>query len=224
MPFDSYTSLLTTIDSWLGQRPELTQIYPDFVTLAESRLYRDLRATEMMQRRMALLNEAYEWLPDDFLQMDRVVVRPGSQGGSSIQAVRLSGYTPGQLTSRYGDMTAPLPEAYAVEGNQIHFAPAPTPQDLPEGIIDPSPYRNFEINYYGRFTPLSDVNPMNAVFNTYPEVYLYAALIEAEPYLANDPRVALWKAMLDDAIARINLMAENQSVSALVVGGGWEVG
>lgn len=223
MPFGSYSDLLTSIDNWLGQRSELVPIYPDFVTLAEQRMYRELRAREMLQRSKALLNEQYEWLPYDFLKMKRVTVSPGSQSNTSFTKVRLTGMTVGQLDAAYGDDTYTVPEAYCVEGRQIRFGPAPTPPSvpIPPDVTDVTPYRNFEITYYARFVPLSslaDQGQTTVILDYYPELYLYGSLIEAEPYLIDDQRIMVWKGLWDDAINRINAMAELDSSSAMAVG------
>jgi hypothetical protein len=115
----------------------------------------------------------------------------------------------GQLENVYSNFGAPialpLPEAFAVIGKQIRFAPRPSPlTGLPAQITDPTLYRNFEAVYWQRFTPLSDVAPVNEILATYPELYLYGALIEAEPYLVNDERIGIWKGFWDEAVRDIN--------------------
>lgn len=220
MPFDTYSALLTSIDNYLGQRVELQPVYPDFVFLAEQRMYRDVRAREMIRRAVALLNETWEWLPADFVKMRRVTAYPGLQGNTAFLPVRLTGMTTGQLEAQYAGMSEyPIPEAYAIEGLQIRFAPALSLQTVPTGVIDPTPYRNFECVYYARFAHLNTTDTTtNALLATYPELYLYGSLIEAEPYLVDDQRLVVWKAMYDDAVNRINIMAEYDATSALAVG------
>ena len=220
MPFDTYANLLVSLDNWLGQRVELQPIYPDFVSLAEQRMYRDVRAREMIRRVVALLNETWEWLPFDFIKARRVTVNPGTQTNTACGPVRLTGMSTGQLEAQYaGQSQSVLPEAYAIEGLQIRFGPALMLQSLPSGIIDPTPYRNFEMVYYARFPQLDGVSmTTNQILGTYPELYLYGALIEAEPYLVDDQRITVWKGMYDDAVTRINLMAEYEATSALTMG------
>lgn len=52
--------------------------------------------------------------------------------------------------------------------------------------------------YYRRFDPLA-ITPSNWLLTNAPGVYLYAALLEAQPFLMNDARVPLWAAMLGAA-------------------------
>jgi len=226
MPFNSYSDLVTSIDNWLGQRVELQPVYPDFIMLAEQRMYRELRVREMIRRAKALLNDTWEWLPWDFIKMRRVTAYPGQTGNTAHLPVRLTGMSPGQLEAAYNATTTyPLPEAYTIEGLQIRFGPALTPQDVPEGVLDPSPYRNFECVYYARFGHLNLADPntgviptTNQILQAYPELYLYASLIEAEPYLIDDQRLAVWKGLYDEALNRVNLESEYDTMSALAVG------
>lgn len=223
MAFESYTALLTSIDMWLGQRPELTAIYPSFVMLAEQRMFRQLRAREMLRRGKSLLNEQYEYLPYDFLAMKRVSAAPGSSSNTAYTRARLTGMTVGQIDDLYGDSTYTMPEAYCVEGRQIRFAPAPTPQTVPPDVTDVTPYRYFEVTYYARFAPLSslsDPSQTNVILDIYPELYLYGALIEAEPYLIDDPRIQIWKGLFDEAVGDVNQMAEVDQSSAMAMGVG----
>ena len=222
MPFDTYSSLLTSIDHYLGQRVELQPVYPDFVFLAEQRICRDVRAREMIRRVVALLNETWEWLPSDFLQARRITARPGTTSSSDPMSIRLTGMTTGQLEASYSNQaTADMPEAYAIEGLQIRFGPALFPASLPDSVLDPTPYRNFEVVYYARFPHLNAADmPTTPMLCAYPELFLYGALMEAEPYLVNDERFAVWKGMFDDAVDRINRATDYHASSALVMGMG----
>lgn len=223
MALNSYSDLLKSIDNWLGTRPELVPIYPDFVVLAEQRMFRQLRAREMIRRGKSLLNTQYEWLPYDFLKLKRISASPGSQSNTAYTKVRLIGMTAGQIDAQYGDSSYPMPEAFCVEGRQIRFAPAPTPQAVPPQVEDVTPYRYYEVFYYARFPPLSsyrDPTQVNAIYQTYPELYLYGSLIEAEPYLVDDQRIVIWKSLFDEAVADINAMAETEGIAALAVGAG----
>ena len=160
--FQTYADLLVAIDNWLGQRPELQPVYPQFVALAEQRMYRVLRAREMIRRARALLNEEYEWMPFDLLQLQRIAVSPGARSGTAIRTQRLTGMSAGQIESQFS-YGAPMPEAYCLEGLQIRFAPAPIPQVVPAQTLDVTPYRFFETLYYARFPQLNDNTQTNLI-------------------------------------------------------------
>lgn len=64
-----------------------------------------------------------------------------------------------------------------------YFFIVPTPQ-----IAYP-----FEISFYQRPIPLSATNQTNWFTEFAPDMLLYAALLEAAPYLKNDQRIPTWK-------------------------------
>jgi hypothetical protein len=45
--------------------------------------------------------------------------------------------------------------------------------------------------------------PSNVYLAYFPDALLYATLAEAQPYLMNDERIAVWSSMYDRAIANI---------------------
>jgi hypothetical protein len=55
-------------------------------------------------------------------------------------------------------------------------------------------------------TTLSDVAPTSAFLTSYPDVYLYASLVEAEPFLQNDQRLQTWLSLYDRASAEIRIV------------------
>jgi hypothetical protein len=228
-----FTGLQATILDWLADRVELSSRIPTFIALAERRMYRQLRAKEMQSRAVALLNAEYEYLPYDFIEIISIAAGQGRDvtSGWPEQRARLRGMSNGQLENTYGmtptgnymgtPVSSALPEAFAVVGKQIRFAPRPTPlPDLPPQIMDPTQYRNFEAVYWQRFQPLSDANATNIILDVYPELYLYGALIEAEPYLVNDERIGIWKGFWDEAIRDINKSGNEGKYAAFGLGTG----
>lgn len=73
---------------------------------------------------------------------------------------------------------------------KIRFAPEP------DGTY------TMKLVYSAQVDPLSDSNTTNALLDLAPDIYLYGALVEAEPYLQEDQRVQLWKALLEEAIQK----------------------
>jgi len=79
------------------------------------------------------------------------------------------------------------PKAYTIKGNNIELRPIPD-----------SAYQ-IEVSYYKHFTALSDSNTTNDMLTHHPDIYLYGALVEAEPYLQNDKRIQTWASFYDRA-------------------------
>ena len=51
--------------------------------------------------------------------------------------------------------------------------------------------------YLKKIDNLSTTNPTETMLTENPDIYLYGALLEAEPFLMNDARVQLWATMLE---------------------------
>ena len=79
------------------------------------------------------------------------------------------------------------PKTYTIKGNDIQIRP------IPDGVYE------IEISYYKTFAALSDSNTTNDMLTHHPDVYLYGALVEAEPYLQNDKRIDVWAGYYDRA-------------------------
>lgn len=171
MSLSNYSGLLASIASWLN-RDDLTAVIPDFITLAEADMCSRLRLRSMLTRATATLDEAYETLPTDYLQMYRVVVND-----DQIQ------FAPTDLLARYAlDYAGDAPRYFAITGSQLQLVPTPTA--LATATI--------EMTYYARPTALSDTNTSNAILAASPGIYLYGALVQASPYLGDDQRVQTW--------------------------------
>ncbi len=74
-----------------------------------------------------------------------------------------------------------------------------------EQVTDPTVYLT---TAYRRFDPLA-TTPTNWLMANAPGVYLYAALLEAQPFIMNDQRLPVWASMLGSA-TRALMMADQQ--------------
>jgi hypothetical protein len=81
---------------------------------------------------------------------------------------------------------------YTIIASEFKFAPAPD-----------SNY-TLEVLYYANPAFLTDTNPSNVFVATCPDLLLYGALVEAEPYLMNDARIQLWAGMYDRGVTALN--------------------
>jgi len=66
--------------------------------------------------------------------------------------------------------------------------------------------------YYAKQDFLRDTDPSDYVTNQ-PEVLLYGALLEAEPFIKDDPRIPVWKDFFADAIQTLKDEQDNAEVS-----------
>ena len=78
--------------------------------------------------------------------------------------------------------------------------------DYQNWLITPTPNAasNLEILYYEQPALLGDDFQSNWLTEYAPDVLLYAALLEATPFLKNDERVPMWREMYDRAAQALN--------------------
>ena len=181
MAISTYAELKTAIASWLD-RSDLTDVIPDFITLAETRHKRDFKIRRMETRVTAntIANTEYYTLPDNYVAMRNIKLNTDTK-------TPLEFLTPEIMDRLQAGSQTGCPKAYSIKGNDIQIRP------IPDGIYE------IEIAYYKTFTPLSDSNTTNDMLTHHPDVYLYGALVEAEPYLMNDKRIDVWAGYYDRA-------------------------
>ena len=66
MALTTYDELKSSIADFLD-RDDLTTVIPDFITLAETKMNREIRHWRMEKRATAVLDTQYSALPNDFL-------------------------------------------------------------------------------------------------------------------------------------------------------------
>lgn len=197
MGISNYTDLQATIANYLG-RTDLTSVIPDFITMAENRLIRQLRTRLMLKSAIATMDNSDNTvgLPTDFLEMRDLYI----QGNPRKVVTYLS---PSAFTRDARAMDSGLPVYYTIIGQELSFAPIPD-----------SAY-TLEMLYYYKPTALSSTNATNVFSLNYQDALLYGSLAEAEPYLMNDARIQTWAALYDRAISNIIGADENSEYSGV---------
>jgi hypothetical protein len=185
MAFATYSELKTTVANYLG-RSDLTSAIPDFITLAETRLQRELRTRQMLKSATATMTGADSTvgLPTDFLEMRGLYVVGNPR-------TPLNYLTPSAFSRDARADESGKPFYYTIIGSEMQFAPVPD-----------SGY-TLDMLYYYKPTPLSDSNASNVFLANYADALLYGTLAQAEPYLMNDPRIATWAGLYDSCIELI---------------------
>ena len=197
MAITTYAELGTAVENWL-HRADLATIVPDFITLAEADINGRLRVrgTETSTTATATGGTRSISLPTGWLQGRRVYIDT-----NPIQ--HLEYMAPQDYWSRYVSTESGLPKAYTIEGENMLLGPIPDSG------------RVLQLLYYSRPLPLSV--DINAMFTANPDLYLYGALVAAEPYLKNDKRMPLWRAQYEAAIQRIEAADSRDRASASVL-------
>jgi len=184
MAITNYSELQTAVADFLN-RDDLTSVIPTFISLAEAQIARDLRHWRQQRRVTTTVDEQYENLPTDFVEMvslrtdDDYTLEFASRGEIMRRKLDLGG-------------TSGRPIVFTLNAGQIEFVPTP----------DAS--YTLEMVYYARIPALSDTDTFNWLLTNYPDVYLYGALLHAAPYLADDVRLAVWSQLYGTAIQQAN--------------------
>lgn len=186
MALGTYGELQSAVGNWLARPgdPTLAPFVPDFIRLAEARIARDLRIRAMEQRATAEIVSAYVALPERFLEMRNLQL-------DTDPVTRLELMSPEQIDAQRIGPRNGRPRWYCVLGDEIQLAPAPD-----------GPYVA-EMTYWRQLEPLSPAEPSNWLLANAPDVYLYAALLEATAFIGNDERIPLWTAAYDRAVTQL---------------------
>ena len=183
MAISTYAELQTAVANWLD-RSDLTSRIPEFITLAEGRIARKLRIREMETESDVTLVAGARTaaLPTGFREVRRVYL-------NTTPIRELEYMSPQDYWNRYASTNSGRPVVFTIEGSNFLFGPVP------------------DTGYTAKVTHYKALDALatsaHGVFTANPDVYLYGALLAAEPFLKNDKRVGLWKAMFDEALQEL---------------------
>jgi hypothetical protein len=186
MALTNYSSLQSSVASYLG-RSDLTAQIPDFISLAELRLNRNLRIRQMLKNATATTTAADPTigLPPDFLELRDIYI----VGNPRLTLTYLS---PSAFSRDARADESGRPVFYTMSGAEFVLAPIPD-----------TTY-TLTMLYYAKPEAMSDSNPSNVFMANAADALLYGALLEAEPFLMNDARMAVWSQMFNNALATLN--------------------
>ena len=185
MAISTYSELTTAVANWLD-RDDLTLRIPEFIALAEAKFNRTLRLRSMEAKYTAntVAGQRNLALPTGYIQMRNFQVN-----GNPLTT--LSYVTPEIYDRLWGGSTSGIPKFYTILANEVSFGP------IPASVME------VEMLFYKNFTNLSSVVATNWLITHAPDAYLYGAMMQAEPFIMNDERVALWGASLSKAIQEL---------------------
>ena len=183
MAIGTYAELQTAVANWLD-RDDLTLRIPEFIALAEAKMNRVLRISLMENISTAISTVAdkkdYD-LPTGFTGMKEFHL-------TTDPLIPLSYITPEMMTRMWAGSAKGKPQAFTLFSDagvrKIKLGPTP------DSVYTTS------MLYLKKIDSLSVANPTETMLTENPDIYLYGALLEAEPFLMNDARVQLWGTML----------------------------
>lgn len=186
MALTNYSDLKTSVANYLG-RSDLTAQIPDFISLAELRLNRNLRTRQMLKNATATTTAADPTvgLPSDFLELRDIYIAGNPR-------ITLSYLSPSAFSRDARADESGRPVFYTMSGAEFVLAPIPD-----------TTY-TLTMLYYAKPDALSDANPSNVFMANAADALLYGALLEAEPFLMNDARLAVWSQLFSNSIQSLN--------------------
>lgn len=187
-----YSRLKEVIADW-SNRADLSEQIPVFIELTEARLKRDLRdKVRMTQRAEAMVYGEYFPLPCDWCETIKVI--------ADDSVLRLADSFNIERVELYSG-----PKYYRHSGDQLQLLPG-------TNISESDPIR-FEMEYLAFPEALSDSNPSNWVLQTYPDLYIYGAMLQIAPYLQDDARIPVWTQAYGEAVSAANVASAKASGS-----------
>jgi hypothetical protein len=195
----TYAQLQTEIANWLD-RTDLTATIPTFIELAEANFNRVIRQPDMITKDDSFsISGRYTTLPTDTLEIVRIVL-------DLTPVVVLEYMTPEELSERRVSLTG--------GGKPYYFTTVGGSTNQLEVLRSPDSTYTASIIYYTRIAALSDAATTNWLLTSHPDIYLYGALVEAEPYLKNDDRMPMWTSRLDKALNDLRLQGQRERHTA----------
>ena len=182
MAISTYSELNTAVANWLD-RDDLTDRIPEFIALCEARFNRLLRirAMEYKQTASTVAGQRNLALPTGFIQMRNLQI-------NASPIVPMQYVTPEIYDRLYGSASTGTPQMYTIIADEIQLGPTP------------ASVQTIEMLFYKKFDALTALATTNWMITNAPDVYLYGCLLEAEPFIMNDPRVQLWATAFKQAI------------------------
>jgi len=202
---DTYANLQLAVIDWLI-KPSLTAQIPDFITLAEVRLRRELK--DWLRTTLLATNVTADYqLPATVQDVVGVSYNDGAAGAHNF---------PVDLISRIDYQTWMERDAGAnTPAGQLAYPDL----DVSTGITTlrfwppatvTGPIANLKISVDGYLPALSGSNPTNALLRDAPDLYLFGALAESAPYLQHDERLQVWEARLSAGVKALRVSTERR--------------
>ena len=193
--FTSYSNLQQNIADYLA-RQDLTDKIPMFISLAETRLNRDLRLRQTLQQSSYTLDSgSIVPTPADFLELQDIHL-----DGNPI--IPLTFQTVSQFYKKQGTSSQGVPINYTLVADNFVLSPQPTNATT------------CNMTYYKIPQPMSDTNPTNEYLDVCPDLVLYASLAESAPFLMDDPRLVTWDNLYQTGLASITKSDESSTFPA----------
>jgi hypothetical protein len=200
MALATYTELKASVANYLN-RSDLTSIIPDFISLTEGKLNRDLllRSSVVRAETTTTSGAAYYNLPSDIIQLKNITY----DGSSTSHALSYMSIESG--SREYGGVGSGTPKAYTSVGDSIKLLPTP------DGTY------TIGINYYQKLIALSDSNTTNTILEHYPDLYLFGSCFEGSLFLNDTEQSKRFGGIYAKVLQDVTLLEDRSEYSGTVL-------
>ncbi|RPJ29562.1 MAG: hypothetical protein EHM33_00410 [Chloroflexi bacterium] len=188
----TYNGWIAYVRNWIGADEYSDAQVGQFLDLAQMRMNRELSSYHMEQRFPITILEAMVGNPislslniPSFNRIRLVSVR--GVGPLDVSAINEMQEFIEEDPFPGGD-----PKFYAIDADVLHIYPWVGK----DSIVD--------VFYYEKIIPLSDSVSTNTFTVHHPDTLLYAACMEAAPYMVEDERIQVWEKKYVESVAVAN--------------------
>ena len=208
MALSNYTELKASIADYLN-RSDLTAAIPDFISLTEAKLKRRYKDFSPLSS-----SNANNWIltsyPDVYLYGALLEASPYLVEDQRVDIwAQLYAAAVGTLRGTVGNA-----DFDDYDGLKLAVGDWLARADL-DGVV-PQLIKLGEVKLFRKYdgvTALSSSNTTNWILTNHPDLYLYASLSEAAPYLGQDDRLAVWKNLYAAEALRVRKPKDGVSLS-----------
>jgi hypothetical protein len=211
----TFTSLIATLQAFLERGgsttdPTVFGQFPLLINNAERAIARRLKILGMnipivgnLVADNAVYTKPNGWRRTISMNFGVATVADPSQNSATSLFARQYEY----CLSYWPDLTQTGQPQFYADYDYAHWLVVPTP------VID----YPWQILYYGLPQLLDSANQTNFWTNYAPETLLYRTLVECEPFLKNDERLAVWKGQYEEAVTNLETEDLMRSVDRAAV-------
>lgn len=199
MALSTYAELQTSVISF-SHRSDLDSMIPDFIRLAEDKVYALIESDRQDVRTTlsTVASQEFITLPTDFIEFRSIAITNNGFTGT------LDYLAPDQYQNQYTDSATGFPRVYTIIGSAMYARP-----------IADAVYTLTAI-YSARLATLSVSNTTNWLLTNYPMVYLYASLEQLAKYIKDEAAALAHEAIWTTLVNGINRKDEKGSATMQV--------
>ncbi len=181
----TYPELLEQMSSY-AVRPDAAYLAqrPTFIALAENRIATDMKQLGFQTVVTGTLPTAATMAKPAFWR--ETIAFHFTDADGKRQPILLRGY---DYCRNYDTGTTPGTPKFYADYNFANWLLTPIPDDA----------YPFELQYYARLEPLSDVNQTNWLTVNMPQALLYACMLESAIWQRNEGEIAKWQSLYGTA-------------------------